>query len=434
MNIQKKGAFMNIIKALLALSISLSVCIAQDINISGKVTDTNGNSIEGAIVWLVKYQYKDTTDANGDFTLTGAIGINDQINQQITYKLSATIKNSLLFINIQEKSAVEITTYSLQGKVISSINKTMDAGTHSIPLSHVGAGVYLYKIKSGRSEFVLKSYSIDKVSDGAVASSPDSSSSALVRYAISKKPINDIIIASKLGYLNNRIEVTNSDTSGILMKMILQDAGTVTDIDGNVYHAIKIGNQVWTVENFRTTKFNDGTSIPYCGNDTLGPQYAYYNNTTNADSIAKFGALYNWYAVNTGKLAIDGWHVPTHEEWEELKDYLVANGYSWGGVLTTVLIGKSLAAQTDWKETGIGESFVGNNLSSNNSTGFTGLPGGYLHFFGDFSYIGETGWWWSSTEDNAEEAYYSNLDYYSGHLMIYTDNKELCYSVRLLRD
>jgi hypothetical protein len=79
-------------------------------------------------------------------------------------------------------------------------------------------------------------------------------------------------------------------------------AGTVTDADGNVYHTVKIGNQVWTVENLRTTKYNDGSSIPLDTSTATWvylttPAYCYYNNTTNAGSINKFGALYNWYTL-----------------------------------------------------------------------------------------------------------------------------------------
>ena len=111
---------------------------------------------------------------------------------------------------------------------------------------------------------------------------------------------------------------------------------TVKDADGNVYTTVKIGNQVWTVENLRTTKYNDGSAIPLVTDSAAWvnlttPGYCYYNNTTNADSIKKYGALYNWYAVDTKKLAPAGWHVPTDAEWDTLQNYLIANGYNWDG-------------------------------------------------------------------------------------------------------
>ena len=128
-------------------------------------------------------------------------------------------------------------------------------------------------------------------------------------------------------------------------------AGTVADADGNVYQTVRIGNQkfvaqVWTVENLRTTKYNDGTPIPHLTdsvawiNDTLGA-YCYYLDTTSGNIIKKYGALYNWYAVDTKKLAPKGWHVPSDEEWNTLQDYLIANGYNFDGTTTGNKIAKS---------------------------------------------------------------------------------------------
>ncbi len=99
--------------------------------------------------------------------------------------------------------------------------------------------------------------------------------------------------------------------------------GTVTDQDGNEYKTVTIGTQTWMAENLRTTKYNDSTSIPNITsasmwqNSTTGA-YCNYNNTTDIDTIVTYGSLYNWYAVNTGKLAPKGWHVATNEEYSTL--------------------------------------------------------------------------------------------------------------------
>jgi hypothetical protein len=84
----------------------------------------------------------------------------------------------------------------------------------------------------------------------------------------------------------------------------------VTDVDGNVYHAIKIGTQIWMLENLKVTKYNDGSSIPLVTDTTTWsnlstPAYCWYNNdlATNKDT---YGALYNWYAVNSGNLCPTG--------------------------------------------------------------------------------------------------------------------------------
>jgi uncharacterized protein (TIGR02145 family) len=217
------------------------------------------------------------------------------------------------------------------------------------------------------------------------------------------------------------------------------DTGTVTDIDGNVYHTVKIGNQIWMVENLKTTKYNDNTAISYVPDSaawynlyptgsTIGA-YCFYKNI----SSTKWGALYNWYAVCTGKLAPDGWHVPTDAEWDTLEYYLIANGYNWDGTTTYNKITKSMAAKTDWSscnDTGT----IGNDLSKNNASGFSALPGGCRGPNGNFYSQSDHGFWWSATESGASSAYDYQLNYFSEAAGGSFNNKSCGFSVRLLRD
>jgi len=219
--------------------------------------------------------------------------------------------------------------------------------------------------------------------------------------------------------------------------------GTLTDACGNVYHTVRIGTQVWTVENLRTTKYNDGTAITKITSNTTWdscyytfiPAYCYYNNTANADSISKFGALYNWYVVHTGKLAPAGWHVPTDSEWEVMQSYLVMHGYNYDGTTDTTNneIAIALAAKTDWYSDTI-TGTIGKNLTNNNSSGFSAIPGGYRNYNGYFYLIGNSGSWWSATEFYAASAYYRNLFYVNYNLFTYLNNKGCGFSVRLVRD
>jgi len=216
------------------------------------------------------------------------------------------------------------------------------------------------------------------------------------------------------------------------------NTSSVTDIDGNVYTTVKIGNQVWTVENLRTTKYNDGTPIPLVTDSAAWgklttPGYCYYDNTTHADSIKKYGALYNWYAVDTKKLAPKGWHVPTDAEWTILQNYLIANGYNWDGTKTDDKIAKSMAAKTDWK-TGVDAGTIGNDLAKNNRSGFSALPGGYRDYSGSFYDFGIRGYWWSASEIDASNACYRRLLCGNGHLNRSLLDKSCGFSVRLFRD
>ena len=214
-------------------------------------------------------------------------------------------------------------------------------------------------------------------------------------------------------------------------------AGTVKDADGNKYNTVKIGNQVWMVENLKTTKYNDGTEIL---NVTINTQWdnlttgAYCNYNNLESNAATYGRLYNWYAVNTGKLAPAGWHVPTDDDWTILENYLIANGYNFDGTKDVDKVAKSLCAKTNWALSSVAGT-PGAAPENNNSTGFTALPGGYRDIDDGFFYgIGKYGDWWSSTEYYVNGAYCRDLYYDSEDLSRYNGSKGSGFSVRLVRD
>jgi len=186
---------------------------------------------------------------------------------------------------------------------------------------------------------------------------------------------------------------------------------TVTDADGNLYHTVKIGTQLWMVENLKTTKYNDGTAIPNASTNTAWsslttPGYSWYNN--NIANKASYGGLYNWFAINTGKLCPAGWHVPTDAEWTILTDYLASKGYGYQG--TGNNIAKSMASTSDWNPSPtLGN--VGNDLASNNNSLFAALPGGDRNGDGTFNKMGNYSVFWTSTEQDAGSARFRALFY-----------------------
>jgi uncharacterized protein (TIGR02145 family) len=160
--------------------------------------------------------------------------------------------------------------------------------------------------------------------------------------------------------------------------------GSVSDIDGNLYKTIQIGSQVWLAENLKTTKYNDGAPIPDVTDqiewqNRRSDAYCWYNNAASSFK-AVYGALYNWYAVNTAKLCPSGWHVPTLDEWKILAAYLGGEAVA-GGKL---------------KETGTGR-WLSPNAGATNSSGFAAVPAGLR----DKSYfwINVMSKWWSSDQD-----------------------------------
>ncbi|MBD3241412.1 MAG: hypothetical protein GF331_12560 [Chitinivibrionales bacterium] len=220
-----------------------------------------------------------------------------------------------------------------------------------------------------------------------------------------------------------------------------QIPGTVSDVEGNVYRTVVIGNQEWTVENWRCTKYNDGTDIPLVTDGTtwMGlstPAYCWYDN--DIANKHPYGALYNWYVVdpaNTDQLAPDGWRVPTNADWTALEDFLIANGYNYDGTITDEKIAKSMAAGV-WTSIAT-QGAVGNNQSLNNKSGFSGLPGGRRLRIGslDFNNQSADGYWWSATESDPATAYGHYLSYGSRWLTRHNYNKgETGFSVRLVRN
>lgn len=213
-------------------------------------------------------------------------------------------------------------------------------------------------------------------------------------------------------------EVDEGDTvSGWLNKNI--NYGTVTDIEGNSYATIRVGDQEWMAENLRTTK--------YCNGDNLdifidGPQWSYLTTGAwahfNNDTVYEkpYGKLYNWYAVNDERnLCPCGWHVPNYEEVNAFID--------------------TLQGQVGRKMKSVGTQYWESpNTGATNESGFSGLPGGYLHVYGQFEYVGLFGYWWIATESENERAWYYRLSYSNGGFYRGEIQQNEGYSVRCMKD
>jgi uncharacterized protein (TIGR02145 family) len=170
--------------------------------------------------------------------------------------------------------------------------------------------------------------------------------------------------------------------------------GSVVDVEGNTYKTIQIGTQTWMAENLKTIKYNDGNQIPNVtlwsswGKLTTGA-YCWYSNDESSYKAA-YGALYNWYAVSSGKLCPAGWHVPELSEWNTLVNYLGGERVA-GGKMKEI-------GTTHWTSP---------NAGATNESGLTALPGGvlqksiYNNMYDHFSQIGTYGVWWSRTLDQA---------------------------------
>lgn len=223
-------------------------------------------------------------------------------------------------------------------------------------------------------------------------------------------------------YATNNVGTSYGNTQSFTTIPILFSAGGgVTDKDGNTYKTVIIGSQEWMAENLKTTKFNDDAAITLVSKNadwqsltTSG--YCWYKND-DATYKATYGALYNWYAVNSGKLCPTGWHIPTNAEWATLETTLGADS----------LVGGRM------KETGISH-WMSPNAKANNKGGFSALPAGSRNALGDFDFLGYSGRWWSATELSSVGAWYRSVYYTNGASQKGYGSKAFGYSVRCIKD
>ena len=197
--------------------------------------------------------------------------------------------------------------------------------------------------------------------------------------------------------------------------------GSVTDVEGNVYKTVIIGDQTWMAENLKTTKYNDGGPIPFVDNPQdwtalSTPAHAWY-----ADSPAVYkdicGAMYNWYTISTGKLCPTGWHVPAYSEYTDLIDFL-DGATNTGGKMKE-------AGTSHWEVP---------NAGATNESGWTGLPSGRINEIGSTMSYGWAGYWWTSTETDPDRA--NNIMLYYDFVFVDDNNydKRNGMAVRCVKD
>jgi uncharacterized protein (TIGR02145 family) len=230
-----------------------------------------------------------------------------------------------------------------------------------------------------------------------------------------------------------RIKATNDNGTVYSADTTFNTKGTVTDIDGNEYKSVIIGDYVWMAENLRTTTYNDGNAIPNVTENLRWKElqtgaYSWYNND---ESNAKpYGALYNWHTVETGKLCPDGWRVPTDKEWKNLEG-TVDSKYPVGSTEWEKFGNRGNDAGTMLKDS----SGWGDQANGTNAFGFSALPGGFRQDSVGFQEIERLGGWWTSTEstETNDRSLYRRLS--TGSNIGRGNNyKQNGYSVRCIKD
>ncbi|HOF46475.1 MAG TPA: FISUMP domain-containing protein, partial [Bacteroidales bacterium] len=217
----------------------------------------------------------------------------------------------------------------------------------------------------------------------------------------------------------------------------------VTDIDGNTYLVLQLGSQCWMRENLRVTRYANGTNITLSATPSTNTAYR-MNPNNNASNVSTYGYLYNWAAVMNGAsssdsnpsgvqgICPDGWHLPSKREWEQLKNYLVSQS-SYHCNFNNEYLGKSLASTTGWNSSST-TCAVGNNPSSNNSTGFSAPPAGSFYDFG-YPHFGNYSFFWLTTQhQNPQQSYVFHVRYDSPNATTGYMEWKGGYSVRCVRN
>ena len=226
--------------------------------------------------------------------------------------------------------------------------------------------------------------------------------------------------------INNPSFIEGNEDKGPQPKKIAKSTAKVNSVSKQdsiktAIDEIKIGKQTWCVKNLDVTNFRNGDPIPETktkkewqkASENGKPAWCYYENKTSNGT--KYGKLYNWYAVNDPRgIAPKGYHIPSDEEWTKLTNYLDGEDEA----------GTKMKSSFGWDKNGNGT----------NSSGFSGLPGGFRSIDGAFFGIGSLGDWWSSSERDTNDAWIRYLDCSGGDLERSDGYEKIGFSVRCLRD
>jgi len=344
-------------------------------------------------------------------------------------------KSTLAFF-AKQAGNTQINAFGIDGRKIAGITANLPAGANSFQLS-LPSGSFVIQVSGYGYTYTTKI-----ISQSATSIKPElvyigtekltstnqqkSKSFTLGTTTMPYTTGDQLLYKSISGNYNTIVTDVPTDNKTINFNFV-----ACTDADGNNYTVVTIGTQTWMAENLKTTKYKDGTSIPLVSSNSswavlTTPAYCWYNN--NVANKNTYGALYNWYTVNTAKLAPTGWHIPTNAEKNTLESYVLTHLGASGSVV------KSLAATTNWSAyTGI--NTIGNNLSKNNSSGFSALPSGFRYDYdGAFNKLGDDGYWWTFDVSGFSQVWPMVLSYYSNNTGSYGGTETLGFSVRCVRN
>lgn len=220
----------------------------------------------------------------------------------------------------------------------------------------------------------------------------------------------------------DQIEIVTSDEDSLSVVASSVRIST-SEKKTKFYKSVKIGKQIWMLENLNISTFRNGNAIPQAktteewkrAGKNKKPAWCYYND--DPKNGQKFGKLYNFYAVTDPRgLAPEGWHIPSDIEWTTLEYYLGSDA------------GVKMKSTSGWND------YQGESGNGTNRSGFNGLPGGFRNLDGEFYNMNTGGCWWTATEDDVDFAYFRYLQNNFDILWRVNPNKKKGFSVRCIKD
>lgn len=343
--------------------------------IQGQVVDCNNVPVPYITV-VVDGLYSLITDAAGQYTSWIPPGQHAVFSSQ-TNNFGLFVSNTE-YINIS-------TGNSVVPDLVTPCPATLTFQAKDCFGNNTAAFACLRKLNAGSGSFLINSMAVQFSGNGFFTFPVPNNQSIVITLTDGLTWVRDTVITSVAGSQNSAGNIVLCNSA---IQACPGGPSTVTDVDGNLYHVVSIGNQCWLKENLRVTKYSNGDTIglavspnsgPYGGSYPVYPYGTYVTSSFSAvDST--FGKYYNVITVNDPRdVCPTGWHVATMHDYRVMiknLDFLADTSamlmsYTAGGMLKSTLMG-----------------------SSTNSSGFTALPGGMvemnnwgLHYIYDKCYL-----------------------------------------------
>jgi uncharacterized protein (TIGR02145 family) len=420
----------------------------SQIILQGDVIDNGSEPVDSALVELIDHEdtgrvFTDYTGPEGHFeieiTETGFKGTPaynpDDFHLYQNYP-NPFNPSTVIVYSLPKPSFIKITIYDILGRKMKTLFQGFRPEGHGRFIwdatddqgQGVPAGIYIYSLTAEGVRISRKMLLTDgrrNLSPGAVSGSV-SLYPADKTYVLSNRYLLRVSGDNLEPWEQSDLDIHSDTTLNIIVNRI------VTDIDGNVYRTVKIGDHWWMAENLKVTRYRNGDSIPIVTDNraweslTTGA-ICYFDNDSN--NVATYGILYNYYAIDDSRgFAPEGWHIPTDEEWKELETFL---GMSRSEADGTGHRGTDEGGRL--KEAGT-EHWLSPNTGATNETGFTALPGGYRSSTGYMGKIREWALFWAHTEKKDYLAWYRRLEYDRTEIRRIDNYKQHGFSIRCVRD